>query len=285
MSRPRRKSIQKQDSALADHERRAYFETGWIVRRSVFGVGEVARMRKCFDSLERTAATMSTTGLRSGSYFVLGTHAGAQVIKRVVWAGGSQRYLLEIGQDRRLTIPSAQLLGTASMDQLLCQAHFKRPFDGVTFDWHQDIGHRDKGAGTWVDVNGQGSYVQTLIVLDPMDHDSGPLKFVEGSARWGRIDCSGDWYARATDRAGSDGAAQYPIRTIVAQPGDVVFFGPYAVHASFENTSSHPRRVLINGFAYPGANGRDYPGAGIGRRITAPVRLGPDVTKRAATRD
>ena len=29
------------------------------------------------------------------------------------------------------------------------------------------------------------------------------------------------------------------------------------------------RRVLINGYAYPGANGRIYPGEGAGRTLTA----------------
>jgi len=239
-------------------------------------------MRRCFDALERNASSMTATSLRSGSYFVLGRHNGKQVIKRVVWAGGSQRYLLEIGKDSRLTVPSAQLLGTRSMDQLLCQAHFKHPFDGVTFEWHQDIEHRDKGAGTWVDVNGRGSYVQTLIALDSMDADSGPLKFVEGSARWGRIAFTDDWYDRHMAGANADDEPRHPIRTIAAQPGDVLFFGPYAVHASFENTSDHPRRVLINGFACPGANGRCYPGAGIGRRQTAPVRIDTPSVQRAA---
>ncbi|MBT8077568.1 MAG: phytanoyl-CoA dioxygenase family protein, partial [Gammaproteobacteria bacterium] len=55
--------------------------------------------------------------------------------------------------------------------------------------------------------------------------------------------------------------------TITAQPGDTLFFGPYTAHASFENNSDHYRRVLINGFASPGANRRDYPGAGVGRRL------------------
>ena len=47
--------------------------------------------------------------------------------------------------------------------------------------------------------------------------------------------------------------------TILAKPGDTLFFGPYAAHASFENTSAMYRRVLINGYAYPGANDLNYP--------------------------
>ena len=63
--------------------------------------------------------------------------------------------------------------------------------------------------------------------------------------------------------------------TILAQPGDALFFGPYTVHASFENTSDRYRRVLINGYASPGANHREYPGDGAGRRLTAPATVSP----------
>ena len=68
-------------------------------------------------------------------------------------------------------------------------------------------------------------------------------------------------------------AKQLPFReedavSVAAQPGDVLFFGPYTVHASIENLSTCYRRVLINGYAYPGANHRIYPGDGAGRRLT-----------------
>ena len=249
-----------------------YFEIGWITRRALFRPREVGRMRACFDELEDTARDLASSGLYRGSQFVLGDRNGQRVIKRVVWAGGCQPYLLEVGSDPRLTLPCAQLLDSAAMDHLLSQAHFKRPHDGVVFDWHQDIVHRDKGHGTWIDVNGCGSFVQTVIVLDEMTSDSGPLLFVPGSSKWGRIDLGNrnDHEERVDTEA-----ARLPPETavtIAAQPGDTLFFGPYTVHASFENTSDRYRRVLIKGYSSPGANHRDYPGSGAGRRLWAEVR-------------
>jgi len=153
---------------------------------------------------------------------------------------------------------------------------FKRPHEGVTFDWHQDIQHRDKADGHWTDVNGCGSFVQTLIVLDEMTPDSGPLKFIPGSSKWGRVDFGDD--ADGKPPQATNGPA--PVReadavTITAQPGDTLFFGPYTAHASFENTSNRYRRVLINGYASPGANRRVYPGDGAGRRLFAPAGFSP----------
>ena len=254
---------------LSDQEIDQYFEAGWIVRHALFSRDEVREMRNCFDDLEQMAANLATTGLYRGSHFVIGEKDDAQVIKRVVWAGGSQPYLLQIGADPRLTLPCSQLLRCAEMEQLLSQAHFKRPNDGVIFGWHQDIQHRDKGTGTWRDVNGSGSFVQTLVSLDDMTVDSGPLQFIRGSSQWGRVDfCNHDYDNPVENLKAPPQFRQEDAITVIAKPGDTLFFGPYTAHASFENTSQRYRRVLINGYAYPGANDRDYPGDGACRKIT-----------------
>ena len=254
---------------LTSEEIEAFHDVGWLLKPGLFNDDEIRAMCRCFEELERLAADMAETGPRKGSHFVLGERDGQQVIKRVVWAGGSQPYLLQIGGDERLTVPAAQLLGSSDMDQLLSQAHFKRPHDGVVFGWHQDIQHRDKGGDTWRDVNGHGSFVQTIIALDAMTPDSGPLNFIPGSSRWGRVDFgehdydNPDYVMRRPPQFRDE-----DVVTIAAQPGDTLFFGPYTAHASFENTSPSYRRVLINGYAYPGANNRVYPGEGSGRRLT-----------------
>lgn len=257
------------DAGLSHAEIQAFFEIGWIVRRDLFRADEIARMRACFEELEQIADDLPETGLHFGSYFVLAEKNGRRVISRVVWAGGCQRYLLEVGSDARLTVPSAQLLQSGAMDHLLNQAHFKRPRDGVTFGWHQDIQHRDKGNGTWADVNGCGSFVQTIIALDEMTPDSGPLLFMPGSSKWGRVELD-DCAARSARTAATPKLREKDAVTIAARPGDTLFFGPYTAHASFENTSDRYRRILINGYAYPGANRRVYLGDGAGRRLTAP---------------
>jgi hypothetical protein len=256
---------------LSSNEVDAFFDVGWVVRRALFRADEVARMRACFDELEQMANELTETGPHRGAHFVLGDKDGQRVIKRVVWAGACQPYLLTVGGDARLTVPSAQLLRSDAMDHLLNQAHFKRPSDGVTFDWHQDIQHRDKGDGNWTDVNGSGSFVQTLIALDEMTPDSGPLKFMPGSAKWGRVEFSDDNDDGTSPRLKTPAELRKAV-TIAAGPGDTLFFGPYTAHASGENTSDRYRRVLINGYASPGANRRVYPGDGAGRRLIAPTQ-------------
>jgi ectoine hydroxylase-related dioxygenase (phytanoyl-CoA dioxygenase family) len=50
--------------------------------------------------------------------------------------------------------------------------------------------------------------------------------------------------------------------------GSVLLFGPYVDHSSQANRSQHPRRTFLNGYAYPGANSRVYPGRGAGRSLS-----------------
>ena len=253
---------------LSDTEINEFHTTGWFCLPALFDSEEVEQMRRCFDGLEHAAAELRESGLHDGAMFVLDQKASEQIIKRVVWAGASQPYLLQIGADPRLTVPASQLLESAEMEQLLNQAHFKRPGDGVVFGWHQDIQHRDKGNGTWTDANGKGSFVQTLIAIDEMNGDSGPLMFVPGSCAWGPIDFGQQSYEDPDQRRELPSPYRdSEIVTVTAQPGDVLFFGPYTAHASFENRSSEYRRVLINGYAYPGANNRNYPGDGAGRLL------------------
>lgn len=253
---------------LSNIEKRAFFETGWFVKNALFNLDEIREMRACFNRLEIRAGKLKETGLCDGAHFVLGKKADEQIIKRVVWAGGAEPYLLDIGADLRLLKIAAQLLGSSETEQLLSQAHFKRPGDGVTFGWHQDIQHRDKGNGTWQDINGRGSFVQTLIAMDDMTPESGPLKFIPKSANWGNLGLDEKSYD--SDEASN---VQLPFDpetavTLEAKAGDTIFFGPYTVHASFENTSDQYRRVFINGYAYPGANNRIYPGEGAGRLLS-----------------
>jgi len=224
---------------LNSQQIRDFFDRGWAFVPAVFQPEEMACARRAFERLHATAQRLRQTQEHEGAYFVLDAPpSGEVIVKRVVWAGGAEPDLLALSADRRLLEPALDLLGSDQCEQLLCQAHFKMPRDGVSFDWHRDLQHRDKGPGTWRDVNGRGSYVQTITLIDDMTEDNGPLMFIPGTAGFD------------TSKA----------VTLTGAAGSVLFFGPYTVHGSTANDADTPRRVLINGYASPGANGRVYPG-------------------------
>lgn len=261
---------------LTDADLREFFGRGFVLLRKVFSEVELAAMRRACDRLQQQALDLGRqfgpgATLHRGSQFVLGEIAtgpmqGQPRIDRVVWCGAAEPELLQVGEDPRLLQVAAQVLGTPAMDQLINQVHFKLPNDGVAFPWHQDCRHRRWGTPEWTDVNGRGSFVEMVTALDDCGLDNGPMFFVEDSARHGPIATT------APDHL----IPQHYIeqgKTVAAtmQAGDVLIFGPYVIHGSFENTSTRPRRLLLNGYAAPGANRRVYPGEGAGRRVA----LGP----------
>lgn len=250
---------------LSDDDKRAFAEGGFIVLRGLFSEAEVTPARAALERLYAKAQTLKQTGDHDGAFFALSVPPkGDVVVQRVVWAGGAEPLLLDLSEDPRLLLPALELLGTESCEQLLCQAHYKMPNDGVAFDWHQDIQHRDKGGDTWRDVTGRGSYVQSILLLDPMTEENGPLEFLPMSAA--RLDAD---HRLVRGEAGPEVDASRAV-AITGRPGDVLLFGPYAIHGSHANASRLPRRVLINGYAAPGANKRFYPGRGACRVLPAP---------------
>jgi len=250
---------------LTADEKRTFDEGGFIVRRGLFRDDEVRNVRAALERLYSKAQTLRATGDHDGAFFALSAPSeGPVVVQRVVWAGGAEPGLLTLSEDPRLADLALDLLGTTACEQLLCQAHYKMPNDGVAFDWHQDIQHRDKGNDTWRDVNGRGSFVQTILLVDDMTEENGPLEFVPRDAA--RLDANG--------RLVRDGGIQVDTSRaipVTGRAGDVLLFGPYAVHGSMPNRSTSPRRVLINGYAAPGANKRVYPGRGACRVLPAPA--------------
>ncbi len=258
--------LQPRPATAAEQE--AFLEQGFFVVRSAFDSGFMRRVSDAFERLLTAADGLAETGLHRGAQFVIERRTGwrqVPTVHRVVWAGACEQALLEIGADPRILMLVASLLGSREMDHLINQAHFKMPGDGVMFGWHQDSVHRRFGTDVWRDVNGRGSYVQAVLAIDPMHSGNGPLTIVPGSHRDGHI--------HPPDRKVLDSGAFERARaiTLALDAGDLALFGPYTVHRSNCNESRHPRRALINGYAYPGANSRVYPGEGSGRRLMAPA--------------
>jgi ectoine hydroxylase-related dioxygenase (phytanoyl-CoA dioxygenase family) len=104
-----------------------------------------------------------------------------------------------------------------------------------------------------------------------MNEENGPLLVVPGSGREGH-------QFLKEHHSPLDAVFDGRSLPLLMDPGSVLFLGPYTVHGSKPNRSRDARRVFINGYAYPGANRRVYPGEGAGRKLVAspdqPVRHG-----------
>lgn len=238
-------------------------QQGFLVVEDVFSADEVARMREAFERLEEIARRLGETTMADGSQFVVDVaDDGRRRIHRVVWCGAAAPVLSELGKDPRLVGMATQLLGASTAEQLINQAHFKFPGDEVAFEWHQDSKHRRYGTELWTDINGTGSFVETATAIDPMTLENGPLQFIPGSHLQGHISPDSD-----TGQLPEESYDPAEAVSVTMEPGSVALFGPYVIHGSPPNRGDDPRRLFLNGFAYPGANRRDYPGEGSGRVV------------------
>lgn len=233
-----------------------FFDIGYIVLENVFKEHEIEEIGQCIDRLQKTASQIHSTQIYQGAQFVC---EGSR-IDRIVWCGAAEPRLLDYGKDQRILQPVSQLLGSRSMQQLINQIHLKLPGDQVAFDWHQDSQHRGYGSQDWQDINGRGSYVQTLLAVDPVTMDNGPVYFIPRSGHNGHL---------GLEKLPEPGkhVEINKAEPLLMKPGTLALFGPYVVHGSYPNNSDQRRRVLINGYAFPNANKRVYPGIGSGRML------------------
>ena len=256
----------EQQLLLDSRQIEGFERDGFLVVRGVFDATEVDEMKAAFERLEAQAEGLDGKVMNNGSQFVCETQPdGRTRIHRIVWCGGAEPLLLDYGRDPRLLALVSQLTGARQFDQLINQAHFKRPGDAVTFEWHQDSIHRRYGTELWTDVDGRGSFIETTTAIDPMTEDNGPLQFIPGSHTGGHIEPDPQTGELPSGAYDPDDAV-----TLTMAPGDVALFGPFTIHGSGPNESDMPRRLFLNGYALPGANRRDYPGDGAGRRVEIP---------------
>ena len=245
---------------LSHQQLEDFYEIGYVVIEEIFSSSEVKVIGEAMDRLAAMAKGLVGTVMVNGSQFVVEEiplkKGSRKQIKRIVWCGSAEPTLLKFGQDARLLRIAGQILGSRQVEHLINQAHFKNPQDQLFFPFHQDSLHRGFGTSDWRDENGKGSYVQMAMAIDEVTLDNGPLLFVPGSCRKGHLNLPYDEKTQTQSPHFNEKEAV----PILMKPGSMAIFGPYTIHGSLPNNSATQRRVFINGFAYPGANFRKYPG-------------------------
>lgn len=239
-----------------DGLRRALEDDGFAVLPGLLGGDEVELLAAAFERLVALARALPESGPVGDAWFVLDPDPFR--LRRVVWCGGADVTLASYGADPRFLALARSALGVSAFDQIIQQAHFKLPGDGVAFGWHQDASNRRYGTDAWRDIDGRGSFVQIAVAIDAQGPENGGLVFLAGSHRRGFV---ADPVTGVIPAGLLEGARQVEPRLA---PGDAVVFGPFVIHGSAPNPGPGSRRLLLQGYALPGANGRIYPGCGLG---------------------
>jgi Phytanoyl-CoA dioxygenase (PhyH) len=282
-------TVKKNELHLNQQMLNSYDDQGYLIVPMLYNYEEVLKMATNAENLYETAINLekncpnpeilaTTPGVQDlkimhqGTEFVVRKeNKKFKAIARVVWAGAAANDLLDFGRAEKLTAKVGQILKSSHADHLINQIHYKLPNDGVDFGVHQDVQNRKLfNDQTWADVNNRGSYVVAITAIDEVTADNGPLKVIPGSHKnkeldFQRMKTIPEFQEQYGDKF------QFNIiddaRELIMKPGDTVFINPYTVHYSLPNEGSNSRKVLINGYSYPGINKKQYPGEGSAQLI------------------
>lgn len=152
-------------------------------------------------------------------------------------------YLNQIRTDERLITIVQSFLGK-EVKQLNNQIYFRLPGDGDSFAWHQDI-HFRKPTEDYPEI--EGSYLQTLIVVDEITEYNGAVEFIPGTHTEGDLQLIKgllpDSILRKFKRNEKTGIKY------LGKPGDVMIWSVMTIHGSEANQSPSSRMTYMNGFA------------------------------------
>lgn len=225
---------------LSDQQVQLYDEQGYIVLEGLFSSAEIELLRQEARMLE----TEERGHPEANTYEKNGRI-------RAAWAMEIDSPAFEAAsRDPRIMEPVAQLLGH-ELYLFQSRLNYKVALEGDVFQWHQDY------ASWWQDgvpEGGDHQMLTVLVMLDDTDSQNGPLRFVPGSHKRGRIQPDYDETTTSyalhvvPDEVVDQLAAEAGIFENVGPAGTVAIFSGNLVHGSTANRSPHSRRNAY--FAY-----------------------------------
>ena len=217
--------------------RHEWLAEGYEILPQFLDPEEVRRLTRSFEQLLSSA---KTGGLEpeSANYRCVMEQDPFR-LHRVVWCEGAEPSFRGWGDEPRFLEAAARHLGSTFMVQLLQQAHFKLPGDGVAFGWHQD-------APYWIhDSDHVDKLPNVMVMFDDATCSNGCFRVIDGSHKAGCLPGCDDGRQLAGFYTHPDAFDEDAQVLIECPAGSVVFFDPHIVHGSGVNASVLPRRAMI----------------------------------------
>lgn len=150
-------------------------------------------------------------------------------------------------QESNVAELAAKIIGTNKLNYVDEHLLVKEPGTENPTHWHQDLPYYEVGGAEF------GSF---WIPLDPVDRESGAVRFVKGSHRWGKIYrpiriAEGALVEEADPFDGPapdiDGEPEkYDLASWDMEPGDALFFHAGILHGAYPNKSADRRRRAVS---------------------------------------
>jgi len=240
--------------------RQTFGDPGFLVRESVLGEDEVARLRTVAEDVAaRVAAHARREG--AGPEGRLADGARIQFSSRTAiqweWAEGSNEIRMlepcehldpafaDLFLDERLVGPAREALGLDDVAPFTSKLNLKRAREGSELPWHQ-------GYPYWYPAceEDAADLLTAVVFLDDADAGNGALRVLPGSHLLGPARRDRD---EPTQFLADPAALDTSAEVVVEVPaGSVMWFGSFLVHRSSPNTSSRHRRALLFTWQPPG---------------------------------
>ncbi len=250
----------------------AYRDTGYAIVRGVFSVAEVAEIGAAMDQVYAEGQAHGASWRHGNLFYNVMPGPDGPHVPMVQWPSYHNDVLAATRRDPRYRQILEPLIGR-DLKQIINQLHWKLPNSAGDFAWHQDSRFR-KPAEAYRNLG--TSYVQTGLAIDPHNPGTGGMRFIPGSHTQGPVDLdtTTEVLGQAPQDAALEAAGLSPDAQVdlVLEPGDVALWNPYLVHASGLNSSTHLRRLYINGYV----RAEDCDRGEWAFRDGEPVPLGPE---------
>jgi len=151
----------------------------------------------------------------------------------------SDRTILEVVSHPAIGQWAAALTGAKMVQVFATQLLIKPPGSqgGVNVGWHQDQEYWDPAL--------TGELFTAWVAISDVTAESGPMRFVPGSHRWGLLK-AGDFFSDKLDELkqrihAKSGGGKWEEVAAILPPGGVSFHHRLTVHGSGENHAAGPR--------------------------------------------
>lgn len=233
--------------ALSAEQRDAYEREGYVVVPGALGDGDVAALRRECDRLVELTVDLSLALGELSPRLDVQRRGEAVMLRKIQPVADVSPVFASLAQDPRVVGPVGELLGTAPLlmeeklndkRQLPGTLAIDAGSEGESFPFHTDLAY------FWLD----GYPRETLSVavgIDDSTPENGCLRVVPGSHHrdW---PIQEGWPPILVEGAVDDAE----VVDVVAPAGSVAIFHSALVHASQENRSGRPRRLVILSY-YP----------------------------------
>jgi hypothetical protein len=220
---------------MADDPQQQFARDGFFIAPSVLPESLLAKVLLRIDAVYRGEYV---TGMAPGRNLPPSSDPPVSLVK-IDNSHRSDPVILEVVSRPEIGRWAAAITGARMVQVFATQLLIKPPGrdPAVNVGWHQDQEYWDPAL--------EGELLTAWIAISDVPAESGPMRFVRGSHRWGLLK-AGDFFSGDLDSIrkrieGAKGGGDWNESAAVLAPGGVSFHHRLTVHGSGPNTSPHRR--------------------------------------------